>query len=397
MNLDDDGNIWVFANSHGGLGVGQVYRSSTPYEITDFDEVALPGTVFGDGTGDNALAYSNSNYVPGEGFLLVWNKYNEGRSVHAATSTDGTTWLNGRNGTATSDKVIDIDGHYQMSRQVGNTVGIVSNVHHGGLNNRTNLYYIESNDFGDSWNTAQGTTVSGAVTDIADVSLIYDYESENKLVYMMDLNYDAQGKPIVLYLTVSDANSSGHVPGPDAGPRTVHTAHWTGVDWAINDVVTTDHNYDHGELYIEDDGSWCVIAPFIDGPQEYGTGGEVGLWRSTDEGDNWKLVQQLTDASEYNHTYVRRPHNAADGFYAYWADGDSFEESNSRFYFSNKNGTVFRMPTDFDGDFAAPIYVSDAINFVPEPASYIIAIVLALCCTVFRCRETALVTSRCDA
>lgn len=52
----------------------------------------------------------------------------------------------------------------------------------------------------------------------------------------------------------------------------------------------------------------------------------------------------LTSDSEYNHTFVRRPINAADGFYAFWADGHARQPSPSRLYFCDKAGTVYRLP-----------------------------------------------------
>src|SRR5690606_35710398 len=118
--------------------------------------------------------------------------------------------------------------------------------------------------------------------------------------------------------------------GPENGERILHTARWTDGDWQIRNVLTTDHNYDHGELYIEPDGTWRIIGPYLDGPQQYGTGGEVAVWTSTDEGATWAMVDQLTAGSRYNHTYVRRPLNAHDGFYALWADGDTLAASESR-------------------------------------------------------------------
>ena len=194
-----------------------------------------------------------------------------------------------------------------------------------------------------------------------NVALVYDYNAENKLVYMKDIDYDAAGNPILMYLTVSDSTGSGHTSGPKPGGRMIHTAHWTGSTWRIRDVVPTDHNYDHGELVVEPDGTWRLTAPFIDGPQQYGTGGEVGVWTSQNEGVSWQLLEQLTEGSQFNHTYVRHPTNAHDDFYSYWADGNAFAQSASRLYLAGKDGAVYRMPTNFTGDFAAPELVGPSL------------------------------------
>jgi hypothetical protein len=164
------------------------------------------------------------------------------------------------------------------------------------------------------------------------------------------VTFDADGRPVVLYLT-----SAGHASGPAGGPRTWHTARWTGRAWEILPFTTSDHNYDHGSLYIEDDGTWRVIAPMEPGPQAYATGGEMVLWTSRDRGRTWTKVKQLTRDSPRNHTYARRPLHAHPDFYALWADGDAFRPSESYLYFTNKTGDkVWRLPARMDGDFAKP-------------------------------------------
>ena len=52
-------------------------------------------------------------------------------------------------------------------------------------------------------------------------------------------------------------------------------------------------------------------------------------------------------------------------FYGFWADGNGRQKSESRLYFCNRQGTVFRLPQTLDGDFAAPekIGVTDGTVF----------------------------------
>jgi hypothetical protein len=119
--------------------------------------------------------------------------------------------------------------------------------------------------------------------------------------------------------------------------------------------TTSDHNYDHGSLYIEPDGTWRIIAPTEPGPQPWTTGGEMVLWTSRDQGATWTKVKQLTRDSRFNHTYARRPVNAHPDFYAFWADGDPLAPSESRLYFTNRNGDhVWRLPPEMDGENAKP-------------------------------------------
>jgi hypothetical protein len=361
ITIDDQGYIWAFGNSHGNSGTGNLYKSAQPYSITDFNEIALP-SVFNNNAGLPKLAYSNAFYQSGEGLVAVYNVYDDGRAVHVATSPNGTTW--------TDQRLLDTEqGHYTIARQHGSTIGVTADYHRGGsLDNRTNLYYFATNNFGQIWTNAAGTTLATPYTTVSNPALVHDYLAESKLVYMKDIDYDAAGNPVLLYLTVSDANGSGHLPGPQVGDHTLHTARWTGSQWEIRNAMLTDHNYDHGEMSIETDGTWRLTGPFINGPQAYATGGEIGIWTSTNQGTSWQLVDQLTQGSQFNHTYVRLPVNAHSDFTSYWADGNAYAQSESRLYFANRDGDVLQMPTHFNGDFAAPVPYTNEPPPPPPPA-----------------------------
>ena len=116
----------------------------------------------------------------------------------------------------------------------------------------------------------------------------------------------------------------------------------------------SDHNYDHGSLYIEADGTWRVIAPLAPGPQPWGTGGDMEMWTSRDQGTNWTKVKVLTSGSKTNHTYARKPVNAHPDFYALWADGSPLEPTPSSLYFATQAGRVFRLPAHMTGATAKP-------------------------------------------
>ena len=130
--------------------------------------------------------------------------------------------------------------------------------------------------------------------------------------------------------------------------------HWNGKQWNTNIVTRSEHNYDVGSLFV-DGNEWTVYGPTERGPQRWGTGGEVAIWTSRNEGKTWKKKTQVTQNSEFNHTYVRRPVAAKDPFYAYWADGDADKVSVSRLYFGDSKGRYWQLPYDMEGDFAKPI------------------------------------------
>ena len=71
------------------------------------------------------------------------------------------------------------------------------------------------------------------------------------------------------------------------------------------------------------------------------------------------MLRQITTNSVYNHTYARRPLNAKDPFFVFWADGDPTQLTPSRLYFGNSDGThVWRLPYDMSSPWAIPQEIS---------------------------------------
>ena len=131
-------------------------------------------------------------------------------------------------------------------------------------------------------------------------------------------------------------------------------AQWSDESWKFHQIANTDHNYDSASLSFDDDGKWRIISPTDPGPQPYGTGGEMVVYVSPDEGATWGTEKVLTAGSRLNHSYARRPVKAHPDFVALWADGNAREPSESRIYFCNTNGDVYRLPEKMDGEAAPP-------------------------------------------
>jgi hypothetical protein len=333
--LDDAGHIWIFSNAHGTSRPAYIHRSHKPLNIESFERILTTN-----------FSYSQPWYIPKEGFLFLHTRYSPGRNLFWMTSRDGRKWNE-------PQPLSRIEmGHYQISWPFGNRLGTAFNYHPKpvGLNARTNLYFLQTDDMGKTWRTAEGKPVDTPLTSVRNAALVHDYQAEKKLVYLKDLQWDQKGQPILLYLT-----SRGWEPGPNHGPRQWHTAHWTGSAWNIRPFTISDHNYDFGSLYVENEGTWRIIAPTEPGPQAYTTGGEITMWTSRDEGKTWNKIRQLTRNSKRNHTYCRRPVHAHPDFYSFWADGDTLRQSPSNLYFTNRQGTgVWRLPERMDKDFARP-------------------------------------------
>lgn len=336
LSIDDTGRLWVFSSSHGTSRPSHISRSVRPYDITEFERVCTTN-----------FSYVNPWWVPERGFLFLHTRYVRGqRELFTMTSRDGETWDAPR-------RFAHIEmGDYQISWRNGGRVATAFDYHPApvGLNARANLYYLETADFGATWRNAAGTAVDLPLTNAANAALVHDSRAAGQLVYLKDVNFDAQGRPVILFLT-----SKGYEPGPRNGPREWKTARWTGRAWEIRKLTESGNNYDHGSLYLEPDGAWRVIAPTEQGPQPGNPGGEMAMWMSRDEGGSWTKVKQLTRGSERNHGYARRPVDAQPAFYALWADGHGRQPSVSHLYFTDRDGTkVWRLPGTMTGDTAAP-------------------------------------------
>lgn len=343
ISLDDAGHIWVFVSSHGNWGTtGYIFKSINPYSIDAFEPAQ-----------EMRFTYPQPWHFAGKGFLFLHTVYGSkengltGRNLFMTTSPDGETWSELRH-------LAGFGGHYQISETFENRRVTAFNWHppEGGLNARTNLYYMESPDFGETWTTIDGEPLDTPLLSKDNPALVRDYQAEGRLVYLKDLTFDAQGRPAILCVLGRSYRS-----GPDSGMREFVVARWLGGDWAYSTIAQTDHNYDMGSLWIDGD-DWTVIAPTEPGPQPWGTGGGIAVWKSADAGETWTQDGRLTEDSQFNHTYVRRPVNAHPGFYAFWADGDAFGPSISRLYFTTKETKdIFMLPYDMDSDYARPVKI----------------------------------------
>jgi hypothetical protein len=346
ISVDGDGHIWIFSTSHGQSRPSYIHRSTRPYDIDEFERVSATRA-----DGDAFKPITNFSYMQmwhsDNGFHAFFTRYNypAARTICFMHSPDGRQWSQWQRLAA-----ID-EGHYQVSGIGNSKLGSMFNYHPRGkgLNWRTNLYYIETPDNGATWQTVDGRALALPLADDRNNALIHDYEAEGLNVYLKDLRFDSQDRPVLLYIT-----SKGYESGPQNDPRTWTLARWTGSEWKFSSITTSDNNYDMGELWIMADDDWRVIGPTEPGPQPYNPGGEVAMWKSEDEGATWTRIHQMTHSSRMNHTYVRRALNSHPDFVAIWADGHGRQPSESRLYFANSIGDVFQLPENMTSETAQP-------------------------------------------
>jgi len=345
--IDASGHVWVFSSAHGRSRPAYIWRSVRPYDIDAFEL-----------TCETNFSYPQAWPIDGKGVLFLHTRYtpDSRRRLYWQSSEDGLEWTRPR------QLASMLRGHYQISWRHGGKVGTAFNVHPphgefvrgevakgGGVDGRSNLYYVETPDLGRSWRTAASEAVTPPMKTLRHAALAHDFRAEGKLVYLKDLKFDRMGRPVMLVVT-----SRGWHPGPESGPRVWTTVRWTGRRWVVNEAFVSDSNYDTGCLHIAPDGAWRIIGPTDDPPQPHAPGGEMAMWESTDRGAAWRRVRRMTTDSPRNHTYARPVVCGTPEFRAFWADGHGRRVSRSRLYFCNAAGDVFRMPEEMSGEAAAP-------------------------------------------
>ncbi|MFK8114374.1 MAG: BNR-4 repeat-containing protein [Rubripirellula sp.] len=350
ISIDGDGHLWIFSTSHGRTRPSHIHRSVRPYDIEEFELVSAT-RIDGDVKNPiNNFSYLQAWHSKDNEFQVFFTRYGypAKRTICFMNSRDGVAWSEWQRIAAIEE------GHYQISGIGKSKIGSFFNFHPKGkgLNWRTNLYYVESPDGGRSWQTVDKKTLTLPLTTKENSALIYDYQTEGLNVYLKDLRFDEHDRPVLLYIT-----SKGYQSGPGNDPRTWTIARWTGDDWIRSEVTTSDNNYDFGELWMITPNDWRIIGPTETGPQVYNPGGEIAMWTSQDQGATWKLTRQMTSGSSMNHTYVRRALNAHPDFIGIWADGHGRKPSDSSLYFTDREGTVFKLPETISGTSAAPVVV----------------------------------------
>lgn len=339
LSLDEGGYVWVFVSGRNTIRPGIIFKSLSPYSIDSFCKLR-----------EGEMTYPQPWWVAGKGFLHLFTKYTKGRELYWNTSANGTNW-------SEDHKLAGMGGHYGVSCQWKNKVFLAFNYHpNGDVNKRTNLYLLQTTDGGQSWTTVDGKPVATPLIAVHNEALVKDYEAEKKMVYLSDLTVDENGNPVILAVI-----SKGAEPGPENGPREWTVSHWKNGAWTFSNVCNSTHNYDMGSLYIEGN-KWTIIGPTEAGPQQWGTGGEMAMWRSIDGGKTWAKKRLLTGGSMYNHSYARRPLNAHPQFYAVWADGDADKLSPSCLYFCNKSGDVWKLPYTMEKEFEKPSRYKPGLN-----------------------------------
>ena len=196
ISVDDKGFVWIFSTSHGTKRPSYVHRSLKPYDITRFELIRAKRR-----DGDNYAPLDNFSYmqawhVARHGFICFFTKYGypAARTICFMTSPDGVRWSEWQR-LAAIEK-----GHYQISAVGRKRAGSAFNYHpkDKGLNWRSNLYYVETRDFGKNWCSAGGTPLKLPLKRVDNPALLYESRSKGTNVYLKDIQFDAEDRPVIL-------------------------------------------------------------------------------------------------------------------------------------------------------------------------------------------------------
>lgn len=329
LAVDDEGFIWLFSASHGTQRPSCISRSVRPHDITAF-EIVRRGN----------FSYPQAHWIKGKGLLLLETAYQgtmSGRSNLFETYDAKTkAW------SSPQPFAFIEEGDYLRSWQGANgRIGVAFDRHPKGkgLNFRTDIYYLESDDFGKTWKTASGEVVALPVTDKDSPALAFRDAERPWNIYIKGVRYDHANRPYILYLT-----SPGAASGPKNDPREWGILRWTGQMWEnIRTGICSDSNYDFGTLsFVGTD--WRILAATGRGPQSWNPGGELEAWRSSDDGKTWRLEKQVTRLSRRNMNYARTPVDHHPDFLAFWADGNGRAISESHLHYCDETLSVHEMP-----------------------------------------------------
>lgn len=336
--IGDDGRLWVFVSGRGRSRPGFKFRSKKPYDIEAFEMIS-----------EEEMTYPQP-WNTGDGYLHLFTKYTGVRQLFFESSQDGITWTEDKLLAAIAENEGERSGHYQTSACFKNgKTGTFFNRHpDGNVDQRTDLYYMETGNLGKTWTNAQGEILQIPLLKPENPARVADYQAAGKNIYMKDMAFDAAGYPVCLYL-----RSNGHEPGPDNAPYEWCLTRWNGSKWTTTVVTESDHNYDMGSLYISEK-HWRIVAPLAEKPQKWGVGGEIEIWQSENQGATWIKTRELTSDSKYNHSYIRKPLNYKPPFCFFWADGHPHQFSKSELYFGDFDGHVWKLPYKMEKENESP-------------------------------------------
>src|SRR5690606_17242778 len=109
---------------------------------------------------EKVMTYPQPLFIKGKGYFNFFTKYTGVRELYFETSQDGKTWTNDVKLAGMRKPAYEKSGHYQVSNYSDNAIFTFFNWHpDGDVDKRTNIYFVQTHNFGKSFETAQGETL----------------------------------------------------------------------------------------------------------------------------------------------------------------------------------------------------------------------------------------------
>ena len=151
--IDNEGYIWVFVSGRGRKRMGFKYKSKRPLSIDGFEKIT-----------SEEMTYPQPKKTE-TGMFNFFTKYTGVRQLYFEKSEKGTEWSADIMLAAIPEEKGEKSGHYQVSAQFQNKMGTFFNRHPNcNVDQRTDLYYLETIDQGNSWTNSNKAMITIPVT-----------------------------------------------------------------------------------------------------------------------------------------------------------------------------------------------------------------------------------------
>ena len=181
--IDKEGYLWVYVAGRGNHRPGFIYKSVKPYDISKFESTGFK----------EIMAYPQPRLVEGKGHFLFCTRYDGVRRLFYRTSPDGIHWSDYQQIASIIPQGETKSGHYQVTGQYGNKLVTAFNRHKDGdCDTRTNMYYLQTEDFGKTWTLADGTPIQLPIVEKDSPCRVIDAESKGQNLYIKDVNFDKE-------------------------------------------------------------------------------------------------------------------------------------------------------------------------------------------------------------
>lgn len=281
INMDRDGHIYVLISGRSNGRQMLLYRSNAPYSLSGFTDIT-PDTP----SAAHKVSYPKFFWTDNGYFRLVYTDYDSrgDRNIWSAEIVP--------NGSQKAllrqaEPIAELGGHYVVGDARGNDIVIAFNEHFGHPDSRTNLYYMHSEDGGETWKNANDQNLSIPLTRSALNSVAvkqYNISSTDQLIYVKDIAFETTSNgrkyPEIAVIGVQGAKGSPlHEPSINTNTHDRYLSTWIrnqdNTQWLGRRFTeNVDHNYSTAALH-QSSSTAVIYAQTLKGQGNYLAGGSL--------------------------------------------------------------------------------------------------------------------------